>query len=181
MCDHIVSWVSVQQTNWSDGEKVNFLNELPLDHCIVMDHILVSKLPLGHATPSRLMSMIKENVLYVYLYQKERHIVVTMIQPKVIMYRFEYTIPEPVEEPMDSPRIIEPAKAPETAAEAEVEKDDDLEVVRLGEYCLVKDTTVVIDIDKYCILGYLSNGVLVKEETEQTKKVGIHFDLPFSA
>ena len=200
MCESIQSWIQTQQRPWSEEETIHFINELPLSYCISLPQPIHNELPEGKATPSVLLDLIRSRTVHVYLYSDTEQIFITIVQPHVVVYRIIHPLTKPVSQPchnIEKEQDKEKEKEKEKVNELEKEQEQEMEaphiidhtkedkeqeefdVIKVGDYFVIKGTNIVINVEEYCVMGYLSNQTLVKEQNQEVIEVCSQYDLPF--
>jgi hypothetical protein len=188
MCELIQSWIQTQQKPWSDEDTIHFINELPLSYCITLQQPIRSELPEGKASPLVLLDLIRSRAVQVYLYTDIEQLYITIIQPNVVVHRITYSLPKPVinekEIEIENDKEIEKeveVEAPHIIDHTKDKEQEEFDVIKIGDYFVIKGTNVVINVDEYCVMGYLSNQTLIKEQNQEVVEVCSQYELPFSS
>ena len=166
----ITDWVHTQTREWTSEEKLFFLNQLNLGYCHVLTNPIQLKEPEGKSSPVHLLESITSKDLIPFIYESDSQVIITLLRPSIIKYKI-IVDKEPEYIPNEEPSIIECV---------EPKEQDDLEIIKVGDYFIIKDTNVVIDIEQYVILGYLSNQLLQREQNEEVCAISKQYDIPFS-
>jgi hypothetical protein len=166
--DSLLDWVKTQQHEWTLDETNSFITELLAlkDHCVIMEGEFESSLPKGAASYHELLQKIKNKHAHC-LIQADR---ISILVPNVVVYHVRF--PEKVIE-YPQPQVVEVEEP------VEVEESEDVDLVRQGEHYLIKGTRVVVDIERFVVLGYLNESEVVHEQNQEVIEVCKRYQLQF--
>ena len=164
--DSLLEWVCIQQNEWSSEETNSFFTELLSlkEHCFIIEGEFVCSLPKGTASPKELLSKLKSKNAHC-LIQADR---VSILIPKVAVYHVRF--PE---------KVIEYPQVVEVEEPVEVDESEDVDVVRHGDHYLIKDTRVVIDIERFIVLGHLNESIVIHEQNQEVMDICKQYQLQF--
>jgi len=182
---HLLEWAESQKREWSYDETIQFVldvSTLSL-HCMVLDEMLNLSLPLCFATPECLLEKIKANQAFVYIYQS----LLVIVLPNVGQYRIQVpkvpqvtqVIQVQLSKELEQNDIDNQFEIEEPVVCEPVSDDEEIDLIKEGEFYLIKGTNVIVDIEKFTVLGHIVNHELVKEQNQEVIDICKQYSLTF--